>query len=88
MKRLLGLFVRVKMAFSTDPDDRIPFYNRVYIAATVLDPNLKMAWIDVDVHITATDSLENDEEDLEEKSKLKQEVQGTFSFIELLNLKI
>ena len=58
-KRFLGIFSRVKMAVLPEPDSSsTPFYNRVYVAATVLDPNMKMAWIDVDVHIPRTASLE------------------------------
>ena len=78
-KRFLGIFSRVKMAVLPEPDSSsTPFYNRVYVAATVLDPNMKMAWIDVDVHIPRTASLEEDEEDLEEKSSVKEDVKGMF----------
>ena len=76
MRRFQGLFVQVNMAVSQN-HDKEPFSNKVYAAASVLDPNLKLAWVDEDVHIPSrTDTFDTDVEDLEAKEDLKQEIQG------------
>lgn len=72
-RRFLGIFVRCKMAFSVSPAKE-GFYNKVYLAAALLDPNL-----DVQVE---SDNLEEDHEQAESsehKEALKREIQGKYN---------
>ena len=73
--RFAGIFVNVKMAFSVDISKEA-FSSKVYLAAAVLDPNLKLQWLD-DVHIPS-DDLDDDDEDLPAKEDLRQELTGMF----------
>lgn len=54
-RRFLGIFIRVEMAYSDLPNKQ-PFYSRAYFAAALLDPNLKLSWIDLDVKVLADDA--------------------------------
>ena len=63
-QRFLGIFIRMHMAYSEDPEDT-PFHNQVYVAASVLDPNLKLAWIDQDGI---------DDYNIDEKDEIIQEI--------------
>ena len=73
--RFAGVFVNVKMAFSVDISKEA-FSSKVYLAAALLDPNLKLQWLD-DVHIPS-DDLDDDDEDLPAKEDLRQELTGMF----------
>ena len=61
MRRFLGIFQRVKMAVSLNPQKE-PFCDRLYAAAAVLDPNQKLLWVDHDVHVSDPDSFEDDDD--------------------------
>ena len=65
MSRIKGVFVRAIRPANTT---KLPFYDRVYIAAAVLDPYIKLAWID-----QVRSELDGDDED---KVRIKQEVQA------------
>ena len=68
MSRFEGVFVRVKLAIRPVNTTKLPFYDRVYIAAAILDPYIKLAWLD-----EVRSELDGDDED---KVQIKQEVQG------------
>ena len=76
-KRFLGIFVRMKMGYSPALEKE-PFQNKVYLVACILDPNLKLAWIDEEVKIPS-DSDDQDYE-YEEREKIKQEAKGKFKY--------
>ena len=61
------------MAMSASPESE-PFYNKVYVVASILDPNLKLAWIDEEVKISS-DNLEEDY-DIEEREQIKHDLKG------------
>ena len=63
MTRFLGVFFRVNMGY-TDTPEKAPFHHRIYCAAAVLDPNIKLFWIDEEI------------DDDEEKPQLKRDMQG------------
>ena len=74
MRRLLGVFNQVKMAVSLNPQKE-RFCNRLYVAAAVLDPNQKLLWVDHDVHVSDSDSFEDDD-DPSEKANVKTVLKG------------
>ena len=47
--RINYIFVNLKMSFSVDPS-KDAFNSKVYLAAAILDPNLKLNWLE-DVNI-------------------------------------
>ena len=45
IKRFVGVFARVGMAYADDLD-KAPFGSKLYFLAAMLDPNYKLFWID------------------------------------------
>ena len=74
-RRFLGIFCRVKMGYSADILKE-PFVDRVYLTASILDPNLKLAWVDIDVQITADDDIDDEESEERARDELKRELKG------------
>lgn len=70
--RFLGVFTRCNMAASISPDD--PFSNKLFITATILDPNLKLGWIDVEI---VGDADEDVDDTSERRVGLIHAIQGT-----------
>ena len=68
MSRIEGVFVRVTLAIRPVNTTKLPLYDRVYIAAAILDPYIKLGWID-----QVRSELDGDDED---KVRIKQEVQA------------
>lgn len=78
MTRFLGVFVRVRMGTAVNPSKQ-PFHNRVYMCAALLDPNLKLNWIDMEVEVLS-DNIDLDVDDMESaevKKDIKKEIQGS-----------
>ena len=76
-RRFLGIFVRCRMAVSMAPEME-GFHHKVYLVAALLDPNTKLAWVDLDVNFQS-DLLEDELEQAdvcERKDALKRDIQG------------
>ena len=67
--RFGGIFEHLKMAYSATPE-REPFNNKVYLVAAVLDPNLKLFWVE---DIKTDDEVEDE---TEAKHVIKQKLEG------------
>lgn len=76
-RRFIGIFVNVNMAVSHSPSSE-PFHNRVYMVAALLDPNIKLAWVDIEVKVLS-DSIDEEVDEREvndQKEGLKRKIQG------------
>ena len=56
--RFAGIFVNLKMSFTADPS-KDAFNSKVYLAAAILDPNLKLHWLE-DVNIPTDPEYDED----------------------------
>ena len=73
MSRFQGIFMRASMAHGMEKE-RAPFYNKVYVVAATLDPNIKLQWVE---EIVSGDIDEVVEET--GTQRIKQETQGKTS---------
>lgn len=67
-RRFLGIFARVGMGHSMDLATE-PFSDKAYFVAAILDPNIKLQWVDEDVIFI--DDLDDDDKKEEIKTELK-----------------
>ena len=67
--RCAGIFVNLKMSFSVDPS-KDAFNSKVYLAAAILDPNLKLHWLE-DVNIPTDPEYD---EDSDPRDEVRQEL--------------